>query len=73
MDQNEKEVLARLDERTKRIDSKLDRAMKETQSNREDVDELQDKVRRNTTILTGVASGVTAVVLWLSDKVTRLI
>lgn len=67
------EILYRLDERQQQIDEKLDRAIDRTEKNAQDIDELQGKVKRNTTIVTGVTGGVSMVLLWVADKVTRFL
>lgn len=67
------EILYRLDERTERIDNRIDELSDDVTKNKQDINSLQDKVRRNTTILGGIGSAATAVVLWVSDKVGNLI
>lgn len=62
-----------IEERTSALDSRIDKIQGQTMKNAEDIDDLQSTVSRNSTILGGVATGVSAVVLWLSDKLTRLI
>jgi len=73
LDPKSKEILARLDERTERMDKRLDGLAKEVETNTQDIDELQGSVRRNTTVLGGFATGVSGLVIWISDKVTRVI
>jgi len=64
--------LGAINERTRNIERKLENVETEIDSNTEDINELQDSVKRNTTILTGFTGGVSMVLLWLSDKITRL-
>jgi hypothetical protein len=74
MDEDEmEEILYRLDERTKRVDDKLNRLDRETTKNSKDIDELQDVTRRNATVLGGVATAVSGVAIWFSDKLSRVI
>lgn len=73
MEREEREILHRLDERQKSMEEKLDRALARSESNAEDIDELQGKVKRNTTIVTGITGGLGAVTLWVADKITRII
>lgn len=72
-DTEQRELLYRIDERTEAIDAKLDVIDGRVSSNEDDIDDLQGKVQRNTTFLGGVATGITAVLLWMADKVTRII
>lgn len=55
-----------IDERTENLDERVS-------DNTEEIDTLQSQVDRNTTILGGFGTGAAAVLLWVSDKLTRLI
>lgn len=61
-----------INERTRNIESQIDALADEVEDNQDDVNELQDKVKRNTTIIGGATGGVSMVLLWISDKLTRL-
>lgn len=61
-----------IDERTRNIERQLEKIQSNVDENSNDVDELQDKVKRNTTVLTGATGGMSMVLLWFSDKVTRI-
>jgi len=65
-------ILHRVDERTERIDSRLDEVAESVEGNTNDIDDLQSKVNRNTTILNGITVGGVAVTTWIADKLTRL-
>lgn len=74
MDSKEQEeILYRLDERTERVDAHLKRLEKEVAENSKDIDDLQSSVDKNTTIIGGVGTAVTGVLIWFADKVTRII
>lgn len=66
-------ILYRVDERTKHIEEKVDDVATGVQKNRNDVDDLQGKVKRNTTVLNAFTVGGAAVLTWLADKITRLV
>lgn len=72
MEEEQRELLYRIDERTESIDKKVDGVGKRVKKNEDDIDELQDTVRRNSTIIGGVGGGITALMVWAADKVTRL-
>jgi predicted nucleic acid-binding Zn-ribbon protein len=65
--------LGAINERTRNIESQIDSLADEVEDNQEDVNELQDKVKRNTTIIGGATGGLSMVLLWISDKVTRIL
>ena len=65
--------LGRIDERTRNIENHIENLSDSVDKNSKDIDEVQAKVKRNTTILSGVTAGSMAVLLWISDKVTRLV
>jgi DNA anti-recombination protein RmuC len=62
-----------IDERTRNIERQLEEIQSNVDENSNDVDELQDKVKRNTTILGGATGGMSMVLIWISDKLTRII
>jgi predicted nucleic acid-binding Zn-ribbon protein len=65
--------LGAINERTRNMESKLDDMAANIDDNEADINELQDSVKRNTTIVTGVTGGISMVLLWISDKVTRVL
>lgn len=65
--------LGKINERTRNIEGKLDDVSTRIDDNEEDIDELQDSVKRNTTIVTSIGGGVSVVLLWFADKVTRIL
>jgi peptidoglycan hydrolase CwlO-like protein len=65
--------LGRIDERTRNIKENIEGINEKAEENRRDIDELESKVKRNTTIVGGFSAGGMAVVIWLSDKITRLV
>lgn len=72
MDEQEMEkILYQLDERTKRVDESIDRIEAKAEENSSDIDNLEEKVSRNSTIIGGVTTAAGAVVIWVSDKITR--
>lgn len=64
--------LGRIEERSTRIETKVDRIEENTMENRQEIDILQSKVKRNTTIINGLIVGLTTVVLWAAEKVSFL-
>lgn len=64
--------LGAINERTRSIQRELENISERVEGNEEDVDELQSEVKRNTTIVTGVTGGLGMILMWLADKVTRL-
>lgn len=62
-----------IDERTRNIERQLDEIQGNVDDNSEDIDDLQGKVKRNTTIITGATGGISMVLVWVSDKLTRII
>lgn len=72
MNQKERdELLYRLDERTERVDEAIERIDERIDENANDIDDLQLKVRRNSTALGGIGTGLTAVLVWVADKLAR--
>lgn len=65
--------LGAINERTRNMESKLDDMADNIDDNEADINKLQDSVKRNTTIVTGVTGGISMVLLWISDKVTRVL
>jgi len=66
------EVIYRVDERTQHIEEQVDDVATGVADNREDIDNLQGKVKRHTTVINAFTVGGVAVVTWVADKVTRL-
>lgn len=62
-----------IDERTRAMDSRMDSMREDISDNSNDIDNLQSKVGRNSTILGGLATLGSGIILWLSDKVSRVI
>jgi predicted nucleic acid-binding Zn-ribbon protein len=65
--------LGAINERTRNIESSVDDISSEVDKNRQDINDLEDKVTRNTTIVGGVSGGIGMIALWLADKVSRLV
>jgi predicted nucleic acid-binding Zn-ribbon protein len=64
--------LGAIDERTRSIQRELENISDSVEDNETDIDKLQSEVKRNTTIVGGVTGGLGMVLLWLADKVTRV-
>jgi len=64
-------ILHRVDERTQRIDERLDEVAKGVEDNTHDIDSLQDRVKRNSTMLNGISVGGAAILTWVVDKFAR--
>lgn len=65
-------LLHRLDEKTERIDRRLEEVTTQVGDNSDDIDTLQSRVRRNTTIIGGVTTGITAVAMWGYEAILNL-
>jgi predicted nucleic acid-binding Zn-ribbon protein len=65
--------LGAINERTRNIEDQLDKIADDVSENESDINDLEDATKRNTTILTGVTGGSSMILLWLSDKVTRIL
>lgn len=65
--------LGRIDERTRNIERHLENLSEEVDKNQSDINDLEGKVKRNTTIVGGASAAAMGVLLWLSDKITRLL
>lgn len=68
---DELELLVRVDEQTQASAEKLDELADKVEENRQDIDSLETKVQRNTTILSGITGGISFVTLWAADKLSR--
>lgn len=66
------EVLYRVDERTKHIENRIEDVASGVEDNRQDIDDIESKVKRNTTILNAFTVGGIAVTTWIADKLTRI-
>jgi uncharacterized protein YoxC len=64
--------LGAIAERTRQIQGSLEDINDDVQQNQRDINDLQGKVRRNTVIINGVTVGLGSVVLWVSDKISRI-
>jgi len=73
LSEDELRLLGKLDERTERIDGKVDRVIDATNENSDRITTNGEKIKRNTTVITGFTGGASMVLLWLSDKITRLL
>lgn len=62
-----------IDERTRNIERQLEEIQDNVDDNSEDIDEIQGKVKRNTTVITGATGGMSMVLIWVSDKLTRFL
>lgn len=65
--------LGAINERTRNIENQLERISENVSDNEEDINDLEADVKRNTTIVTGAAGGMSMILLWLSDKISRII
>lgn len=73
LSEEELQLLGKLDERTERIDGKVDDVIEETEANRKRTRQNGKKIKRNTTILGGYSAGLMSVLIWFADKVTRVL
>lgn len=64
--------LGAIAERTRSIQDSLEDIDAKVDKNRQDINDLQSNVKRNTTIINAVTVGLSGVVLWISDKLTRI-
>ena len=64
--------LGAINERTRNIERQLEQVSENVSDNEADINDLEGKVKRNTTIVGGFTGGAGMVLLWLSDKVARL-
>jgi predicted nucleic acid-binding Zn-ribbon protein len=65
--------LGAINERTRNIERQLDVVSSNVADNEADINDLEGRVKRNTTIVGGFTGGISMILLWLSDKVTRLL
>lgn len=65
--------LGAINERTRNMEQQLDTLSEDISENEDDINDLEDATKRNTTILTGFTGGVSMVLLWFSDKLTRVL
>jgi hypothetical protein len=76
-EQEQEELLYKLDERMERIENEHLRRLREIDKqvtqNSKDIDDLQANVKRNTTIIGGIGTTATAFVLWVADKLSRFL
>lgn len=80
MNQDERQKLDEIHEdvretrtQTRVIEQKISSMEDDVVGNRDDIDELQGKVRRNSTIIGGIGTGLSALILWAADKLSRII
>lgn len=73
LDEENKEILYRVDERTETIDNRINNVVDAVEDNQDDIDELQGQVKRNTTIITTITGGLSLISLWVADKVSRFV
>lgn len=64
--------LGRIAERTRNIERYVENVSEDVNQNQQDINALQSKVKRNTTIINAVTVGLGSVIIWVSDKLTRL-
>jgi chromosome segregation ATPase len=62
-----------IDERTKHLDSRIERVEKKGDQRDEQIETNRSNIRRNTTIVGGFLTVLTSVTLWASDKVAKII
>lgn len=61
-----------IDERTKHLSDEIDRLERGQRSNEADINNLEAKVKRNSTLFGGLATAGTAVLIWVSDKILKV-
>jgi archaellum component FlaC len=64
-------ALGAIDERTRNIENQLDNISDDVSKNEKDINDIQSKVKRNTTIINAVTVGLGSVLIWVADKLTR--
>jgi uncharacterized protein YoxC len=64
--------LGAIAERTRQIQGSIEDINDDVQKNQNDINDLQSKVRRNTVIINGVTVGLGSVIIWISDKLSRI-
>jgi len=64
--------LGAINERTRNIERQIDKVSDNVSDNETDINDLEGKVKRNTTVVTGATGGISMILLWVSDKLTRL-
>ena len=69
MDDEVIEMLYRVDERTKRIDDEIAGVNKDIKTNSAEIDAIEKRVKRNTTILNGLTLGVGSLLTMIVTKV----
>jgi len=69
MDDEVIEMLYRVDERTKRIDDEIAGVNKDIETNSAEIDAIEQRVKRNTTILNGLTLGVGSLLTMIVTKV----
>jgi len=72
MDDEVIEMLYRVDERTKRIDDEIAGVNKDIETNSAEIDAIEQRVKRNTTILNGLTLGVGSLLTMIVTKVGDL-
>lgn len=61
-----------VDERTEQMNQRMDDQNRQIQANQGDIDSLQERTKRNTTILNGMTVGLGAAITWAFDKLRLL-
>ncbi|QRV15035.1 hypothetical protein JMJ58_19330 [Haloterrigena salifodinae] len=70
MDDRERdEILWRLDERTERMDARVERIDGRVESQDEVIDDLDQRVTRNTTVLAGITFGFSSFIVAVLGKI----
>jgi uncharacterized protein YoxC len=59
-------------ERSEHIDRKVTKLDEKVNGNAKDIDDLQSRVKRNTTIINIATAGIGAVGVWVMDKLSKL-
>ncbi len=62
-----------IDERTRSMNSRMNTMEEDIKLNSNDIDKLEDTASRNSTILGGFLTGASALLLWISDKLTKFV
>lgn len=64
-------LLVQTYERTRQNGEEIEDALEGVDDNADEIQEVKGKVRRNTTVLSGITGGVGMIVMWAADKISR--
>lgn len=72
LSEDELQLLYRMDERTERMDKRMDAVMAKAHENDQAIDDLEGQVKRNSTILNGLGIGFGGLLTWAMSKLRIL-